>query len=81
MTDRLIKVQVVEVGVEEASVTVPIGLNVRPVIIIEFFPDVDGSGQDILTVGHGGFNGEVMGAADMATILRETADVLAAEGL
>lgn len=80
MTDGLIKVQVVEVGVDDAAVTVPIGLNLRPVIIIEFFPDADGSGQDVLTVGHGGFNGEIKGARDMATLLRETADVLDMEG-
>lgn len=69
-------IEVAEIGVQGMTLGVPIGLNVRPVLVLEFFPEDPYAAGGRLTVTHGGWEGEVTDFMTAAAVLRETAAAL-----
>lgn len=68
-------VELAEVGVPDTVVSVPIGQAVRPVLVLEFFPDDTVQPGGRITLTHGGWNGEVVDFTHAAAVLYEAAAV------
>lgn len=76
MSDREMVIEVGEVGLPDTVLQVPIGLNVRPVFVVEFFPEDPYAQGGRICVTHGGWDGEVRDFRTAAEVLREAAGTL-----
>lgn len=66
-----------EMGAPAQEVPVVMGIDARPVFVIEYYPHgVEGEGMATFLVSHSGWDGMVTSAATAAVVLEEFADLL-----